>query len=1111
MRFGSLCSLSVFAVALSLGSAGCPDDSVGGGVSVVFPEDVPTSGGGGGDGTAGSGDSATTGGPDVVAPDVAGGEDAAQPDAAGPDVIGGEDAVGPVCIQDLECVAVSPDAGPCEEPRCDTESGTCVLGWKADCCQSDGDCQDGPLCSVGACPSPGGACEYLQPPAAGCASDADCAQGDACVEATCDECGQCQVAPVPGCCTDDSECITRQACMAGTCAGGVCAFSPVPGCCVTDGDCGGGDPCIVATCVAAQCQAVAKDPCCVQASDCDDGNPCTVDGCSTDGQCTHDVLPKCCASDAQCDDQDPCTTNACGPDHTCKFTPAPDQCCQSDADCTDQNPCTKDTCAQGACHFEPTPGCCATDQDCNDGKPCTDDFCLVVVGACLNAPKSGCCATDADCDDGNACTTQYCAPGGACIYNPVTPCCAQASDCDDGNVCTVDSCAAGECKHEGKVGCCLTDPTVCDDSDPCTADTCDPNGACQHQAIDECCHSDADCADLNPCTADTCKGNVCQNTKTDPACCVTADDCTKATCQVVSCLANGCVAAPDPTCCTSGADCGDGDPCTQDTCAPDGKCTHPPIAGCCKNASDCDDSNACTSDACSQGQCTHQTVANCCGPAQGSPIMHMGFVPGVVEGWTSNGNNNTFFWREDTGSAVAGPASMLFGNAEGTAYCNAALGGPANGTALLPVQSNGFPSGFVTIPAGASAWLTFWVQLDIRSNPNVDQLTVLVDVVDGGLAPYPVWSKAQVPASQYKTWVPVQVDVSQFAGESLRVWVSFDTVDTQCAGTGPRIDELDLIVADCGSQGGCQGNGDCTSPPSSCYKSQGQCQNKQCVYEPKDACCEKTSDCNDGDSCTTDSCVAGVCTNTAVAGCCHGAADCPAPNGCQQGSCSAGTCSYAYVPGPGCCAQKSDCAGAAGFCGDAVTCVENACTLASIDKSQTLANFVFTDGTDGWSANPNWTFWRWRETSAKSVSPSISMYFGDSGAGAYCPGAIPWNPEGEAYLPASDAGFSVDASGKTVLRFQVFLDVRPNANVDILTVLLRPVGGGSDTPIWVKTALSSTQYKQWVPVEVDLTAYAPFSGRLVFRFQVVDRNANGGCQGSGVYVDDVKVTQSCAQ
>ena len=109
---------------------------------------------------------------------------------------------------------------------------------------------------------------------------------------------------------------------------------------------------------------------------------------------------------------------------------------------------------------------------------------------------------------------------------------------------------------------------------------------------------DVFCGDGDPCTADSC----------DPA-------------------TGGCGHDPIPDCdsCAVGADCDDGDPCTKDKCGADGLCVYTPDpcddvnpctidgcsseTGCTHDPDPCDDDDACTSDGCDPGVgCQHAAV-----------------------------------------------------------------------------------------------------------------------------------------------------------------------------------------------------------------------------------------------------------------------------------------------------------------------------------------------------------------------------------------------------------------------------------------------------------------------------------------------------------------------
>jgi cysteine-rich repeat protein len=156
------------------------------------------------------------------------------------------------------------------------------------------------------------------------------------------------------------------------------------------------------------------------------------------------------------------------------------------------------------------------------------------------------------------------------------------ASCDDGNLCTSDSCGAdGRCVHS-LVSCddgitCTRDecdPTVgclrlpndglsCNDGNACTsADAC-AGTECRGTAIAGCCSSDADCEDGDPCTEDSCFLGSCRNP---------ARDCAVAN----KCLAGFCNAAAQGSCETTEVSCDDSNVCTDDGCDAVSGCTHLP-------------------------------------------------------------------------------------------------------------------------------------------------------------------------------------------------------------------------------------------------------------------------------------------------------------------------------------------------------------------------------------------------------------------------------------------------------------------------------------------------------------------------------------------------------
>jgi formylglycine-generating enzyme required for sulfatase activity len=155
----------------------------------------------------------------------------------------------------------------------------------------------------------------------------------------------------------------------------------------------------------------------------------------------------------------------------------------------------------------------------------------------------------------------------------------------------------------------------CDDGNPCTQDKCVPSQGCQHSNLDS-----GTCNDGDTCTSgEMCKAGLCAGGT--PISCGDGNPCTSETCNP----AKGCVmAAIEGTCddgnlctlgdlCKSGAcgylevkDCSDGNPCTADSCNPTGGCVSLAIDA------TCSDGNACTSgDACKAGVCEAAGTVQC--------------------------------------------------------------------------------------------------------------------------------------------------------------------------------------------------------------------------------------------------------------------------------------------------------------------------------------------------------------------------------------------------------------------------------------------------------------------------------------------------------------------
>jgi hypothetical protein len=296
-------------------------------------------------------------------------------------------------------------------------------------------------------------------------------------------------------------------------------------------------------------------------------------------------------------------------------------------------------CQHAACTID---GTCVVAAD-EEGSPCgVNDDC--VTWAC----KSGQCGQSwaKPCDDGNPCTDDGCYPGTGCVHKD------NHDPCEDGSACTVeDHCQLGVCSPGNDAD--------CDDGNPCTDDMCDAVAGCFHlvnkapcQQGDKCsplgeCDKGQcinlvplDCNDGNPCTQDSCAPDTgCVNVPVEGVPC---DDGSACTAQD-ACAGGSCAGTP--------VLCDDKNPCTDDSCEPAVGCIHAPNTGA------CEDGNPCTvGDVCGQGKCLAGPPAKC---DDGELCTKDSCDPktGCVHSPTSNGqcndNNPCTLWDHcDAGKCV---------------------------------------------------------------------------------------------------------------------------------------------------------------------------------------------------------------------------------------------------------------------------------------------------------------------------------------------------------------------------------------------------------------------------------------------------------------------------
>ena len=1008
------------------------------------------------------------------------------------------------------------DSNPCTNDYC-SASGTCVSKPIPGCCTSNAQCADGPPCTKGAClisgPAGYGKCIYNEIPNC-CTQASECDDSNPCTVDFCGPDGQCIHVGNPNCCKSDSECADDNPCTKDVCsANGQCAHLPMPGCCVSATQCDDGNPCTVNGCSQNQCVFKIIPNCCTSVADCPkDNNPCTLESCQKN-QCVVEKDPTCCSSDTQCNDSNPCTKDQCL-GGKCFSSPIA-QCCTQNAQCNDGNACTKDVCEKNHCTTTTIPGCCTADNQCDDGNSCTSDGC--VGNACVSKPSGapGCCATTKECDDGDPCTSNACVSF-HCETKAVAGCCKLSFECNDTNPCTKDGCVGNQCVHEAVPGCCKSD-TDCQDPSPCTLDTCDvATGTCQYQQVPGCCLSDAQCDDSEPCTMDACVALKCTNTKITE-CCKTAADCPDKECQSATCSANACQYKPlagccssdaqcndgnpctsdqctngscksttIPGCCTSDADCDDANPCTVEACGSDG-CQYKPVSGCCTSAAECSDGDECTIDGCKANQCVHEEDPNCC---KEQVILSENFEDGEAQGWEIDAEGQAF-WQVSKAKAHSKPVAAWFGNPLTGDYSTE--GGPSKGAATSPV---------LNLPAAPAVVVQFWLWLDVEQVGSYDKLELVVLSMDSSKDPL-VWDKTALDSDEYKSWVPVKVNLSAWAGQPIQLQFGFDSVDgIENGGQGVFVDDIVIEsfcepVSICVFDSECDDGQQCTSDECvggackysvipDCCQSDAECDDAylctadwcsdegSCQHEMKEGCCQYDGECADDNPCTKDTCAGNACQNVPIsgAGCCKTAADCDDSDPCTKDYCDESTCQYLADPGPGCC------------------------------EPEVLLDASFDDATmDGFTTIDDGSGAKWSVQGKRHMSPPFSLYFGILGA---------WNYETEP--PTSGVAISPQLSvplksAGAKLTFQTWVDIGGGFGGFGDVYQVRVLSGSTLKTVWTASTSPAAMGK-WQAASVDLAEYKGKTVQLYFDFTASNAPwGDGG--GEGIYLDDVVVQTYC--
>ncbi len=436
-------------------------------------------------------------------------------------------------------------------------------------------------------------------------------------------------------------------------------------------------------------------------------------------------------------------------------------------------------------------------QNCDDGLDCTDDSCGG-NGLCVNKPKKGFCALLVT--QAGAPSEERCFKDGD--INPTDPCryCNHDTDgrkwsgreggrCDDHNPCTMnDTCKSGFCDGDYY-------GNKCNDQLSCTEDVCDGKGGCTNTLKSNTCLIKGVCYKQGEASVDGCA-------RCDPAADQHAWTPLTSLCTIgASCYAAGafdstgcgvCDPAKDKTgwspapntcliqgqCYQAGAKhaggCASCDPQTSTSAfTPDsGQCF---IAGKCYASGDLASSSACLS-------CDPSQSGTAWTPTASAATQTTTFEAGL-DGYTVSAAVSGVGWQSDGLRAKAGVKSLYYGNPTTKSY---ASGTTANsGTAT---------SAAITLPAGQKAQLSFWLYFDAEASDGFDVLTVKVGTQT-------VWTKSKqtLPQSLYRSWVPVTIDLSAYAGQSINIVFGFDTKDGWSnSGEGVFIDDV-AVLTTCGA------------------------------------------------------------------------------------------------------------------------------------------------------------------------------------------------------------------------------------------------------------------------------------------------------------------------
>ena len=234
-------------------------------------------------------------------------------------------------------------------------------------------------------------------------------------------------------------------------------------------------------------------------------------------------------------------------------------------------------------------------------------------------------------------------------------------------------------------------------------------------------------------------------------------------------------------------------------------------------------------------------------------------------------------WTLSSKRSVSGGSSLYFGDPKSHVYANDKH---VKASATTPELS-------VPKFANAKPEISFWLWLATEESKGYDYLKVEVLAAGAGKTPVveQVWHSDSIGGTTHGIWKSITLDASKWQGSKVQVRFTFDSIDTFVnAFEGAYVDSISVRTGCCGSTADCNDGNSCSAD--TCAAKAGST-NPVCGHDLKKACCNSAADCDDGKACTLDICSGkgGTCSHNAKPGCCNVSKDCDDKDSCTIDHC----------------------------------------------------------------------------------------------------------------------------------------------------------------------------------------------------------------------------------